>query len=235
MSEVNSVIKPVLAELLAPSTLMAEPVASIAPFSPFVLSSPNTIVSLPIWSMAPSPRSSPRATLILSAASTKPSISFLPWIPKRPAAPASAFSSSRGVRVVICLKVSFISSTSAFVWPVYFITSVIASSILAKLWTYWSAHATIRSLMAKALVMAKPIIFILPRKDFQPLFFSNASLVPLISSFVFLICSVTDRSSAVYRAKSSVPGFSWRITVLSSFCLCVKSFNDNLFRPIFSV
>ena len=143
MRLVNSVINPVLAELLAPSTLMAEPVASSAPSSPFFLSSPNTMVSLPIWSMAPSPRSSPRATLILSAADTKPSISFLPWMPSRPATPASALSSSRGVRVVISAKVSFISSTSRLVCPVYFMASVIESSILANAWTYWSAQETI--------------------------------------------------------------------------------------------
>ena len=81
---------------------------------------------------ASSPRSSPRATLILSAASTNCCTISDEAIPSLPASPASALSFSRGVRVSIRLNSSFIASTSSLVCPVYFLTSVIASSILAK-------------------------------------------------------------------------------------------------------
>ena len=220
MAEVNSVMKPVLADELAPRTLMAEPVASMAPLSPLFLSSPNTMVSLPIWSMAPSPRSSPRATLILSAASTKPSMSRRAVMPSRPAAPASALSSSRGVRVVMRLKVSFISSTSRLVCPVYFITSVIASSILANDWTYWSAHWTMRSLMARALVMAKPMAFIFPRNESHPLVFIKESSVSLAIDLSSFIRSLTASSSALYSLKSSLLGLRLLRTAVRSLARC---------------
>ena len=81
---------------------------------------------------ASSPRSSPRAMFILSAASTNSRISCFDFSPSLPASPASAFSCSRPVRVSISFRLSFRSLTSFFVLPVYFITSASASSISAK-------------------------------------------------------------------------------------------------------
>ena len=113
------------------TSLMALPVASIAPRNPSVLSSPNICASLPIFLTASSPRSSPNATLILSAASTKSRISCFPCIPRRPASCASSFNRSRGVRVSIFLRSSFRSFTASSVIPVYFFTPAIASEICA--------------------------------------------------------------------------------------------------------
>ena len=114
-SAVKSTIYPALAEELCASSLTAEPVASMAPRSPFVLFSPKTCANLPILSTAPCPRSSPSATPILSAASTNSSMLSFAVMPSRPAAPASWLSSSLDVRVFIFLKSSFISSTCAIV------------------------------------------------------------------------------------------------------------------------
>ena len=134
---VKSTKYPALAEEFCASSLRAEPVASIAALSPILSSSPNAMASLPIWSTAPCPRSSPRATLILSAASTNSSMELLDVIPSRPAAPANSLSCSREVLVSIFLKSSFMDFTSSFVWPVYFITFVMASSISAKSLTHF--------------------------------------------------------------------------------------------------
>ena len=95
-------------------------------------SSPKAMASFPIWSTAPSPRSSPKATPILSAASTNSSMLWVLVMPSLPAAPARAFSSSRLVRVSIRLKSSFMRRTSSSVCPVYFLVLAMASSISAK-------------------------------------------------------------------------------------------------------
>ena len=82
-------------------------------------------------SVAPSPRSS-SATLIWSAARTKPSTSSSDDLPSRPASCASLFSSSRLVRVSIFLNDSFRLSTWSFVIPVYFCTFVISWAMAAN-------------------------------------------------------------------------------------------------------
>ena len=115
---------------------MALPVANIAPRNPSFWSSPNICANLPMFFTASSPKSSPSATLILSAASTNSNTSFFPVIPKRPASPARAFSFSRAVRVSISLNSSFSPLTSSRVIPVYLITCASASSISA----YSSTH-----------------------------------------------------------------------------------------------
>ena len=149
-SLVKSTIYPALADDDCARSFTAEPVASIAPRSPSLSSSPNICASLPILSTAPSPRSSPRATPILSAASTNSSISFVADMPSLPAAPASSFSCSREVRVSMFLKSSFIFRTSSSACPVYFCTFAIASSM--------SAYAFVASRILKERAVMLPII-----------------------------------------------------------------------------
>ena len=128
---VNSSRYPAPAEEFCESSLITEAVASIAPLRPRRWSSSKSMASLPTFLTAPSPRSSPRATLILSAASTKSSICFLEVIPSLPASPASALSCSREVRVSIFLRLSLRSSIASAESPVYLRTCAFASSMSA--------------------------------------------------------------------------------------------------------
>ena len=104
----------------------------MAPRSPMRLSSPKAMASLPTLSMAPSPKSSPRETLIMLPASTKSIIASFACRPRRPALPASWFSCSRPVRVSIFFRSSLRSRTAASASPVYLRVSAIASSIVAN-------------------------------------------------------------------------------------------------------
>ena len=128
--------------MLCATWFTAEPMASMFSFS-VRLSSPNICDSLPIWFTASSPRSSPNATLIMSAACTNSRTCCTPVMPSLPALPASRFSSSRGVRVSIALNSSFSCFTSSAVMPVYLTTWLSASSIVA----YSSTHFRIVSVM----------------------------------------------------------------------------------------
>ena len=122
----------------------------MAPRRPLVLSSPNIWASLPIWETALSPRSSPRATLILSAPSTNSSTAAVDVMPSLPASSASWLSFWRGVRVSIFLKSSFIRSTSSAACPVYLRTLVISSSILAYSSTHFLTVKVIPEMAATA-------------------------------------------------------------------------------------
>ena len=71
-------------------------------------------------------------------------------IPKRPAEPARAFSSSREVLVSSVFNSSFSSITPSFVNPVYLRVSAIASSISANAETHF------RTVIDKPVKAAKP-------------------------------------------------------------------------------
>ena len=130
---VKSRILPSDALLFCASSLIADAVESIACFNPIRLSSPNMLASFPIFFTAPSPRSSPSAMLIWSAACTKSSTSFLPVMPRRPASAARSLRAARPVRVSIFLNSSLSSSTSFAAMPVYFDTPATCSCISANL------------------------------------------------------------------------------------------------------
>ena len=116
------------------NSLITEPTASRAFSVPRRSSSPKMLVSLLNVSVAPSPRSS-KATLIWSAAFTKPKTSSCDVLPNRPASCANLFNSSRPVLVSIFWKSSFSCSTSEAFIPVNFRTFAISWSISAKAFT----------------------------------------------------------------------------------------------------
>ena len=97
-------------------------------------SSPKMDVSLESCNVAPSPSSS-NATLIWSAALTKPKTSSSEVFPRRPASWARRLSSSREERVSIFLNLSLRCSTSSAVMPVYLRTDAISCSISAYICT----------------------------------------------------------------------------------------------------
>ena len=74
---VNSIKYPSLALELCANSLITEPVDNIACFKPIRSASPNICANLPMFFTASSPKSSPRATFIWSAASTKSSTASL--------------------------------------------------------------------------------------------------------------------------------------------------------------
>ena len=113
------------------SSLITEPTDSKAFSVPSRSSSPKMVVSFERVSVAPSP-SSFSATLIWSAARTKPRISSFDCFPNFPASSASTFSCSRAVRVSIFLNSSFKSSTCSLVMPVNLRTLAISASMSAN-------------------------------------------------------------------------------------------------------
>ena len=116
------------------SSLMTEPTARRAFSVPMRSSSPKMLVSLLNVKVAPSPKSS-SATLIWSAARTKPRTSSCEVLPSLPASCASLFKSSRAVRVSIFLNSSLSSSTPEADSPVNLRTFAISWSISAKAFT----------------------------------------------------------------------------------------------------
>ena len=113
---------------------MTEPTDRRAFSVPRRFSSPKMPVSFESVRVAPSPRSS-RATLILSAARTKPSTSSCDCFPSRPASWARRFRSSREDRGSIFLNSSFSFSTSSADIPVNLRTFAISCSMSAYAWT----------------------------------------------------------------------------------------------------
>ena len=116
------------------NSFITEPTAKSDCSVPSRSSSPKILVNLESWSVAPSPRSS-NATLIWSAARTKPSTSFSEVLPRRPASCASWLSCSREERVSIFLNSSLRCSTCSAVRPVYLRTLAISWSISAYICT----------------------------------------------------------------------------------------------------
>ena len=102
--------------------------------------------------MAPSPKSSPKATWIWSAARTNPRMLSLPWIPSLPASRARSSSCSRLVRVSIFISSSSRPSTSSWSKPVVFITSLYTSSSFA------ASSAALRKAIDRPVMAAMPAV-----------------------------------------------------------------------------
>ena len=206
--------------------MIAEPVASIAPRSPMRWSSPNAIASFPIWSTALSPRSSPNATLILSAASTNSSMPSLEVIPKRPAAPASSLSCSRDERVSIFLKSSFSSRTCSSVCPVYFRVFAMTSSMEAK------ASEHMRTVCVSPVSAAQPCTT-------APQFLFSPSMNPLTSplrcsgalswSLTSAICFFNRLDFSASSSNAFVP---WLVSRSCSFTICRAYSKSRIVAPL---
>ena len=171
------------------SSLMTEPTDSRAFSVPKRSSSPNMVVNLESVSVASSPSSS-RATLIWSAAFTKPIMSSFDCLPSFPACSANIFNCSRPERVSIFLNSSFKSATCSLVIPVNLRTLAISASISAKALTA-ERPAIIRPVTA-AIIPIKVVCqsFILRLKRSQNPSPTVSSVLTLASSvFTFLMAS----------------------------------------------
>ena len=195
---------------------------SMACFSPILSASPNSCASLPMFFTASSPRSSPSATFIWSAACTKSSICCLLCMPRRPASPARSLSCSRAVRVSIFIKSSLSCCTASSVSPVYFFTPLMCSAMSAYSFTY-SAMACLRALNLPAMLSnttATPCHLL-------PIFVKKLSLLAAFcSSFIFwssLLASCSERVSACHcsEPRSTLPLFS---SLFISFMVALSSF-----------
>ena len=180
-------------------------------------SSSKSMASLPTLATAPSPRSSPSATLMMSAACTNSRILSLAVMPRRPASPASALSCSRLVRVSIFWRLSLRSSTSFFVRPVYFLTLALASSIVAYCWMYSSMKPfnAEKPSNAPLIVTTKPDHFLPTLSIKFPFAFSTAAnslSTILISSLVLFMASVSVFHSLL--PLSTFPEFSCFVSSL---------------------
>ena len=141
-------------------------------------------------SVAPSPRSS-RATLIWSAAFTKPSTSSCDVLPRRPASWASLFKSSREVRVSIFLNSWLSSSTCSAVIPVNLRTLAISASISANAFTAERPAITMPVTAAAPAARVVCQSFILRLKRSQKLSpFLSSRLTLSISALTCLMYSV---------------------------------------------
>ena len=213
------------------SSLMTEPTDSRAFSVPSLSSSPKMLVSLLKVSVAPSPNSS-SATLIWSAARTKPRISSFDCLPSLPASSARMFICSRGVRVSIFINSSFRSSTCSLVIPVNLRTLAISASMSANALTAVLPAIT-RPVMAAAIPMSVVChSFILRLKRSQkPSPSMRSALTRTISAFTLLMASHCLFHSAVPR---SMP-FSWLLSVesvlFSSFGVALSRFFSTFSTP----
>ena len=172
------------------------------------------MASLPTFLTAPSPRSSPRATLILSAASTNSSIWSFAVMPSLPASPASAFSCSRLVRVSIFFRLSLSASTSSLERPVYLRTCAIASSIWANSLTdCWRMPRTPLATPKKACTFMTRPIHLLPHSARRSL--HEARCVSRSSRLTSVSAALVSRMALVSACHSAEPRCT--LPELSSF------------------
>ena len=173
------------------TSFTALPIANMFSFMERSLS-PNISASLPIFLIASCPKSSPRATSIILAASTNSRTSFFIVIPRRPASPASSFKRSRAVRVSIFLNSSFKSATCSLVMPVYLRTWLSASCICANSSTHLRAVKVIP--VNEAITLAPMAPYLLnPSVNFD-----KENLVDSAVPFSSFILWLTSSSCALY-------------------------------------
>ena len=142
--------------------------------------------------------------MILSAALTNSSTSFVPLMPSLPASRARRFSASRLVRVSIFLNSSFSPATCSRVRPVVFITSEYRSSISAASWAALRS-AIDRPVTAPAAAVARPKYLL----NFSP---ARSSHVCVSRIFAFT-CSMRPRTACsclLFATNASVSGARFR-------------------------
>ena len=182
------------------NSLMTEPTDNSAFSVPRRSSSPKILVNLLNVSVAPSPNSS-SATLIWSAARTKPKTSSLDCFPSLPASSASTFSCSRAVRVSIFLNSSFRSFTCSSVIPVNLRTLAISASMSANALTA-ERPAIIKPVMAAIIpirVVCQSFILRLKRSQ-KPSPSIRSAFTRAISAFTLLMASACRFHSTVPRS-----------------------------------
>ena len=183
---------------------MTDAVESIASLSPSRWSSSKSMASLPTFLTAPSPRSSPRATLILSAASTNSKILSVAVIPSLPASPANSFRRSREVRVSMARSDSLSSSTASAESPVYLRTCACASSMVAKSFTTsWSVSRTLPKTSEKVSMFSMSPNHLLPQS--ASLSLKERLSLAAISSFTSRRASFVLRMASVSASHSLLP------------------------------
>ena len=164
--------------------------------SPMARPSLKSCVSLPMFFTPSSPKSSPKARLIWSAASTKSRMFCVPLMPKRPASAAKSLSFSRGVRVSIFLNASLSSSTASAASPVYFVTPLMCSCMSAYVSTKDDTHC-----FALSKISATPVNVVIAPIHLLP---KSASWSPMLLSSSTSCCLRISCNSFLALLSASV-------------------------------